>query len=263
MDELPETHPDFHACDHLEFTGIDYEDRPMAYLAESLRRRHCTIHRRSTINCWRIDLPTRWEEYLAMLSKNFRQEIKRLERRYFETGKAVMRVTENLSDFSHSFELLVQMHQRRWRSLGEPGCYASPRFENFIREVSPLLMQQGQMQIQWLEIEGRPSAIEYQLIGGGVVYAYQTGIEPTAAADQPGKLCNLASIRRAIEGGHHAYDFLRGDEPYKAHFRAKARPCMEFRIIPDRPAAQLRHTLWLTGSKVKRWLKNSLRVTQS
>ena len=131
---------------------------------------------------------------------------------------------------------------------------------NFIREVSPLLMQQGQMQIQWLEIDGRPAAVEYQLLGGGVVYAYQTGIEPEAVEHQPGKLTNLASIRRAIEGGHRGYDFLRGDEPYKAHFRATPRPSMEIRIIPDRPAAQLRHKLWLTGSNVKRWLKNGLKT---
>ncbi len=184
----------------------------------------------------------------------------RLERKYFDSGKAVLRSVEKLSDLPQGLDLLIDLHQRRWQSLGKPGCYASPKFTNFIREASPLLMQQGQMQLQRLEIEGRPVAVEYQLVGGGVVYAYQTGIDPAATADQPGKLTNLAGIRRAIAGGHRGYDFLRGDEAYKAHFRATARPSMEIRIIPDRPAAQLRHALWLTGSNVKRWLKNGLRT---
>jgi CelD/BcsL family acetyltransferase involved in cellulose biosynthesis len=259
-DAIPEARGDHRGWDRLELAGVDCDDHPTDYLAESLRRRGCTIHRRSTVNCWRIDLPTEWEEYLDGLSKKFRQEVRRLERRYFDSGKAVLRTVEKLVDLPRGLDLLVELHQRRRQSLGEPGCYASPRFSSFIREVSPLMMQQGQMQFQWLEIDGRPAAVEYQLVGSGVVYAYQTGIDPATAADQPGKLTNLAGIRRAIEGGHHSYDFLRGDEPYKAHFRAAARPSMEIRIISDRPAAQLRHTLWLTGSNVKRWWKKGLKT---
>jgi CelD/BcsL family acetyltransferase involved in cellulose biosynthesis len=257
-ESLRDAGADFRPWNRLELTGVDSEDRPTTYLAESLRRRACTIHRRSTVNCWRIDLPNEWADYIAGLSKKFRQEVRRIDRTYFDCGKAVLKSAEKLSDLSTSLDLLVELHQRRRHSLGEPGCYASETFAAFIREVSPLLMRQGQMQIHRLEIEGRTVAVEYQLLGGGVVYAYQTGIDPEAVEHQPGKMINLAGIRRAIEGGHFAYDFLRGDEPYKAHFRATARPCMEIRIIPDRPGPQLRHKLWLTGSNVKKWLKNNL-----
>jgi CelD/BcsL family acetyltransferase involved in cellulose biosynthesis len=258
-DTLPDHTSEHYRWDRLELFGVDCEDRPTDYLAESLRHRGCTIHRRSTVNCWRIDLPTDWETYLAGLSKKFRQEVRRLERKYFESGKAVLRTIDKLGDLPKGLELLVELHQRRWHSLGKPGCYASPNFTNFLCEVSPLLMQQGQMQIQWLEIDAQPAAVEYQLVGGGVVYDYQTGIEPDAVEHQPGKLTNMANIRRAIESGHRGYDFLRGDEPYKAHFRAKPRPNMEIRIVPARPAPLLRHKLWLTGSNVKRWWKNGLK----
>jgi CelD/BcsL family acetyltransferase involved in cellulose biosynthesis len=259
-DSLPDACAEPCGWDRLELAGVDCDDHPTTYLAESLRRRGCTIHRRSTINCWRIELPANWEAYLAMLSKKFCQESRRLERKYFFSGKAVLRRIEKLDDLPWGIDLLVELHQRRWQSLGKPGCYASPSFTSFIREVSPLLMQQGQMQFQWLEIDGRPVAVEYQLVGGGLVYAYQSGIEPEAVAHKLGKLTNLACIRRAIEGGNCGYDFLRGDEPYKAHFRARPRPSMEIRIIPDRLAPKLRQKLWLTGSNVKRWLKNGLKT---
>lgn len=251
---------DHRGWSRLELVGVDDEDRPTAYLAESLRRRGCTVHRRSTVNCWRIDLPADWEIYLAGLSKSFRQEVRRLARKYFDSGKAVLQCAERQADLSQGLALLVDLHQRRRQSLGEPGCYASTRFAGFIREVSPLLMREGQMQLHWLEIDGRPAAAEYQLVGGGVVYAYQTGIDPAAIDFQPGKLINLAGIRRAIGCGRRSYDFLRGDEPYKAHFRATARPSVEIRIVPDRPAAQLRHKLWLTGSNVKRWWKSGMKT---
>jgi CelD/BcsL family acetyltransferase involved in cellulose biosynthesis len=261
-DSLPDARADHGGWDQLELFGVDGDDRPIMHLAEALRRRACTIHRRSTINCWRIDLPTDWETYLAGLSKKFRQELRRLERRYIDTGKAVLRNIERSGDLPRGLDILIDLHQRRWNSLGERGCYASPKFTSFIREVSPLLLRQGEMQIQWLEIDRQPAAAEYQLFGGGVVYAYQTGIDPRAIEHQPGKLANMAGIRRAIESGLRAYDFLRGDEPYKAHLRATARPSIEFRIVPDRPAAQLRHKLWLTGSSVKRWLKSGLKTAR-
>jgi hypothetical protein len=60
--------------------------------------------------------------------------------------------------------------------------------------------------------------------------------------------------------GYRGYDFLRGDEAYKAHFRATARPNMEIRVVPNRMTAQLRHRLWLTGSNVKRLFKTGLRT---
>jgi hypothetical protein len=34
-------------------------------------------------------------------------------------------------------------------------------------------------------------------------------------------------------------DFLRGDEPYKGHFRAAARPSLALRIAANRPLARL------------------------
>ena len=53
-------------------------------------------------------------------------------------------------------------------------------------------------------------------------------------------------------------DFLRGDEPYKAHFRALPRPMRTLRVVANRRGAALRHNLWLAGANVKRWIKGRL-----
>ena len=111
----------------------------------------------------------------------------------------------------------------------------------------PDLLRHGQLQFYWLELDGQPVAAEYQLVGNGVLYAYQAGVDPAAMEHQPGNLINLAILRQAIDGGYRAFDFLRGDEPYKARFGAQPRPSVEFRVAPHRPVAQLRHNLWLAG----------------
>ena len=71
-------------------------------------------------------------------------------------------------------------------------------------------------------------------------------------------LSTILAIRTAIEEGQHTYDLLRGDEPYKAHWRAQPSPSVELRVAARRPVAQLRHGVWWAGGAVKGWVKSTL-----
>jgi len=252
--------PDSSRWDLLELTDFDAEDRPVDQLIHHLAERNHAIHRQTGPNCWRIELPTTWEAYLATLSKNRRKLLRRLQRNMLDTGRAVLHYVERAEDLAASIELLIGLHQQRRRSLGEPGCFASPRFAAFHREVMPLLFRQGRLQLVWLELDGRPVAAEYHLVGDGVIYAYQSGVDPETLDRQPGNILTLAALRRAIEMGYRAFDFLRGDEPYKAHFRARPRQSLSVRVVPRRPSALLRHNLRLAGGSVKQWIKRGLRL---
>ena len=110
-----------------------------------------------------------------------------------------LHVVTRLDELPRAMEILVDLHQRRRQALGEPGCFASPRFLGFFRDVVPELLRRGQVQLYWLELDGKPAAAEYHLAGGGVLYVYQAGVDPDLLAHQPGKLINLMILRRAIE----------------------------------------------------------------
>lgn len=241
--------------DLLEWTGVDAGDRVVGTLADRLHAMGNTVHRRPGPDCWRIELPTRWDDYLAGLSKNGRKKARRILHSMFDTGRAVLRTVGQMSELPEAMELLVDLHQRRRRALDEPGCFASPRFAAFHREVVEHLLRAGSLQLHWLEIDGKPAAAEYDLVGDGVVYSYQGGMDPELRDVSPGRLITIATIRWAIENGYRAFDLLRGNEPYKAHWRAEPRPSVEFRIVPNRPAARVRHGLWLAGVGAKRWIK--------
>ena len=59
-----------------------------------------------------------------------------------------------------------------------------------------------------------------------------------------------------MDHDYRTFDFLRGDEPYKAHFRAKPHPCVEIRVVPARSAAQVRHGIWRAATAAKSWLRS-------
>ena len=246
--------------DLLELAGVDADDPAIGRLADHLAASGNAVHPLPGPNCWRIELPDRWEDYLAMLSKSHAKQLRRLERRLLDTGRAVLRTVQRLEELPGAVEILIDLHQRRWRSLGHSGCFGSRRFEAFHRDVMPGLLVAGQLQLHWIELDGRPVAAEYQLASGGVVYAYQSGIDPDAVAHSPGRLAQLATIRRAIRQGHRAFDLLRGDEPYKAHWRARPHPTVRLRVVPARVGAQLRHGLWAASRNVKEWIKRGLRM---
>ena len=65
----------------------------------------------------------------------------------------------------------------------------------------------------------------------------------------------ILCIRAAIEEGHTTFDFLRGDEPYKAHWRATPRATVDYRICPDRRLAKLRGRVLRSVGSVADWLK--------
>jgi CelD/BcsL family acetyltransferase involved in cellulose biosynthesis len=151
--------------------------------------------------------------------------------------------------------MFVDMHQRRRQSLGQPGCYASPRFAAFHQELSRRLYAEGKLRLLWTELDGRPVAAEYGFVDDSTVYYYSTGVEPGATADHPGWLAMIGSLRRAIDEGCRRFDFLRGDEAYKCSWGAKPCPTVETRIVARRGLARLRHTAWLGRQQLGEWKK--------
>jgi CelD/BcsL family acetyltransferase involved in cellulose biosynthesis len=241
--------------DLLDLGSVHAADRTLSRFVAQMADRGHFVHRRSRTSCWRVALPGCWNDYLATLSKSHRKQLRRLDRTYFASGRARLNVVTRLEELPNGLDLLATLHQRRQKSMGGRGCFASSRFAAFHLETAERLLQSGHLRLSWLELDGQVVAVEYQVTGDGVVYAYQSGIEPSALAHQPGRLITLSTMRQAIADGYHAFDFLRGDEAYKAHWRAQPRPTEDVRIISDTLRGKLRHGLWLASGNVKQLIK--------
>ncbi len=245
--------------DLAELTSVDAEDLAAGFLIEALRSRDLAVHCRRGPSCWRIELPGTWQEYLAMLSRSRRKKIYRAENQWIKTGRAELHVVHCPADLARAQEILIDLHRRRRESLGQGQGFISARCIAFHREVMSQLLDQGRLQLYWVEVGGEPVAAEYIFSGGGVFYAYQAGMAPESLHLSPGHLVKMIGIRRAIDEGYRAFDFLRGDEPHKAQWRAAPRAIVEFRVAAPRRSAGVRLRLWLAGSRVKTRVKAVVR----
>jgi len=248
--------------DALELSGVATEDKLLLRLIVELSGNHhkAHAHHRPGATCWRLTLPESWDDYLKLLSKTRRKRTRGIVRDWFDSGRAELLTMRRGTDLSKWLATFEDLHQRRRQSLGQPGCFADPQFASFLREVARQLFETGQFQFNQLRIDGQPVAMDFNLLGNRVVYAYQGGVDPTALDDQPGHLITIAQLRRALNRGLVAYDFLRGDEPYKHNWRATPCELTDYRIVPARAGARVAHAVWVTGQWSRDLARGALRT---
>jgi CelD/BcsL family acetyltransferase involved in cellulose biosynthesis len=241
--------------DLMEFDGVDATDARMQALMRVLSEHGMHVAAEQGSRCWRVAFPPTWEAFLARLSKSHRKQVGRCQRRYLEAGRASLHVANTPAELSRGLEILSDLHGRRRQALGDAGRFADARFAGFLAEASRLLLETGQLRLCWLEIEGKPAAAELHLTGPRTVYAYQSGVDPQLLEHEPGRIITLATLRAALEDGYAAFDFLRGDEPYKAHWRAEPRPLLAWHVVAPRLGSRARYAAWKAARGLRRQLK--------
>jgi len=236
-DSLTVSHDDW---ERIDLNSVYADDPAIGHLLTVLEERECIVTRTTADSCWAVELPSTWDDYLAGISKSHRKQLRQLERRVLESDRVRWHCVQSAAELDAAWTVLVDLHQRRRKSLGEPGCFASRTFFNFHREVVDRLLARGELRMSWLALDGRPAAAEYHLADSRATYAYQGGVDPDRLDEESGRLSTILCMRRAIDEGHKQLDFLRGDEPYKAHWRATPRATFDYRIVPNRRLARLR-----------------------
>lgn len=247
--------------DLLELDGVLTSDAAMGKLVGALAESDCGVHRKPGVSCWKLPLPATWDEFFGGLSKNRRKAFRKLDREVVDCDRLVFKIATTQDDFRWAMKLFVELHQKRRVSLGESGCFASPEFTAFIEDVSQRLWLAGMLELSWIELDGSPAAVDYSIVSIDTVYAYQGGLDPAMIAESPGHLLTMALIRRAITESRAMFDLLRGDEPYKAAWRAQPHATVNLRISANRTTSQLRQGVWLAGAAMKNWVKGGLTLT--
>jgi CelD/BcsL family acetyltransferase involved in cellulose biosynthesis len=247
--------------DMLALAGVQRSDPTLSRLVTELYNARASVYVQPAASTWRIDLPDTWPEYLERLSKSHRKQIRRLERRVLDTGQVTLRTATNAAEMREAWRHLTNLHQRRMQSVGQCGCFYSATFSAFHRDATSALFHAGLLRIHWLERAGRAIAAEYHLVGGRTLYVYQGGIDPELLRDEPGRLATIATLRQALDEGFCGFDFCRGDEGYKAHWRAIAQETVDWRIAANRSGARLRQGVWAVRRNALGWVRRRLDVS--
>ena len=155
--------------------------------------------------------------FVAGLSANTRQQLRRSDRAYEAAGPIRVERAKTLAEAEFLLDALAALHQATWTARGKPGAFANPFFRSFHRALLARALPRGEAEI--LRIAAGTGAIGYlyNFRHRGRVLAYQSGFDYAAAGprQKPGLTCHHAAIEFCRGEGATAYDFLAGGDRYK------------------------------------------------
>ncbi|HEY5870303.1 MAG TPA: GNAT family N-acetyltransferase [Candidatus Tectomicrobia bacterium] len=188
----------------------------------------CLLHSGLTVEVEQIEtcptvlLPSEWEAYLALLRGKDRHELRRKLRRAAAAARLEYRVTSAAAQLDEDINTFVALHRMSQQDAKQG--FMTPEKEAFFRAMARQLWPQGWLELAFLYADGEPIATLCCFAYGSTYAAYNSGYHPAYGDLSAGIVLFAERIRTAIARGFTAFDFMRGDEPYKYRFGATDRP---------------------------------------
>ena len=168
-----------------------------------------------------LNLPGSWEDYLALLSKKQRHEVRRklrrLDRDTQDYRYHVIKENGAMQDFIPSFFKLLQDHP-------DKANFLTPQMEHYFRILIDNMARESLARIGLLEINGSNAAAVLYFNYSGCIYLYNSGFNSKYRPLSAGLLSKVFLINESIEQGSRVYDFLKGREIYKSRLGGTAVP---------------------------------------
>ena len=238
--------------DCLEFGGCGKQDTELTYFCELLTAHGFTPHETETEGAWKVLLPDTFAQLNATFSKSMRRKTKAAAKRLASPETEV--VMANLESFNTLWSEFELLHQKRRKFLGQPGCFACPKFSRFLESAVHGLMSEQLANLMVIYHQGTPISSVLLLSSENTCMMYQSGLDPEYSSLEPGYQTNYAAIEFAIDSGFKYFDFLRGDEPYKARWSTTREPLLRRKYVPRKLSAQIKHGTWVIGRSIKNYM---------
>ncbi|MEZ5846428.1 MAG: GNAT family N-acetyltransferase [Geminicoccaceae bacterium] len=213
--------------DELHLHGLE---APVADAIGARWPRHRIVWQAPT---FRIDLDALREgggDISAMLSRNSRQQVRRALRLLGEEGPLSVRAAANATEGLAFLERMKALHIHVWGERGhEGGAFANPYFETFHRHMIANFLETGAVELLKISCGEREIGYLHNFIAGGHVHNYQCGFATESDNRiKPGIVSHVLAIGHHLERGAAIYDFLAGEQRYKASL---ARPGPDLRSL--------------------------------
>ena len=208
------------------FNALDVEDARIDALVRRLVERGMKLETTGETRCLWCELPPTWERYITeRITAKTRVNMLRVERRLAEALPA-FRISEPTDDdLDAHVAAMVEVNHKRW---GGNLKTAQRRFGTLFRNA----YRQGvaRMFIYWDGDKPIAGATVFTDAGRSSFGLYMIGFDEAYDKLSPGTGIVGRAIRAAIESGYARFDFLRGDEPFKARHADQVRITHHYRL---------------------------------
>jgi len=208
------------------FNALDVNDPRLETLVRRLVDRGLQIESSEEIPGRACDLPDTWEQYInERISSKTRINMVRVERRLAEALPGFRISEPTAHDVDAHVEAMIVVNHARW---GGDVAKARRRYGRLFRAA----FDAGILRLFLYWDGDKP-------IAGGAAFLdelrstfglYMLGFDEAYEKLSPGKGMIGRAIRAAIDGKFRRFDFLRGDEPFKARYAPELHVTKHFRL---------------------------------
>ncbi|MFJ6780895.1 GNAT family N-acetyltransferase [Streptomyces yangpuensis] len=145
---------------------------------------------------------------------------------------------------------LLRLHEKQWRGRGVTPEHLRPRFAEHLTRATRRMVRAGEGRLTEFRLDGKVVAANVTLLSAGLSGGYLYGADPDLRARKVDVATLLLrhEARRALAEGRPVVSFLRGNEPYKNHWRPETVVNQRFLMAPNALAPLLRlHESQVTG----------------
>jgi CelD/BcsL family acetyltransferase involved in cellulose biosynthesis len=241
---------DWGAIDLMQIEGYSREQTIWPRIFDQLLSCGWRLEESELESAWVLGL----EGTLDQVQRKGRDSLRRKNKnllKLVDSSEVEIECVDEVAHLDLAWPDFVRLHQIRRRELGQPGCFACKQFEKFLYKSTRQLIERQQARLWFATKQGVRFGTVLTLISDSGLFVYQSGIDSSFQAHDPGHLCNAYLIRWAHENGYQFYDFLRGDELYKKHLGAQRCELYQARLVAPTWSAHAKEGLFQIAKKTK------------
>src|SRR5258705_4721162 len=155
-------------------------------------------------------------DYLALLSSNTRQQIRRSIKAYEKSGTLSISVASSVEAAVEYLYGLQELHNAHWQGQGKEGAFPSEFTRSFHDRLVREAVVRGEVQLLRVTAGDEVVGYLYNFVRDGHVYFYQSGLKYMEDPKlRPGLVCHYLAIMHNLKTDNRVYDFLAGPQRYK------------------------------------------------
>ena len=155
-------------------------------------------------------------DYLATLSANTRQQVRRAMRIYESRGPLALQPARDVAEALAFFDELGMLHEQGWRARGTGGAWRYPFLVAFHKRLIETGFGSGGIEIVRVSCGETAIGYIYSLVRGGWVGSYLSGFAYEEDNKvKPGLVSFALYVEHLLKKDAEVLDFLAGDHRYK------------------------------------------------
>ena len=173
--------------------------------------------------CGALPLASTWEEYLASLGANTRQNVGRFRRRLAKAFEVDLKIATQPHEMQRCLADFAAVFRDRWQPEQGATFFDQQRAAGFERELCDLAARAGWYRLYILYVSGKPVAGYLGYVCNQKFYSGLLAHDPAWHKYSVGTVMIGMIIEDCIRQQWSEFDMTRGDEPYKFQWNCERR----------------------------------------